>query len=74
MKEKELNIEIGGGLTLLTITFVLLKVFGYIDWSWWLVLLPTWGPIALGLGILAVWLAILLLVFIVGCILALFGK
>jgi hypothetical protein len=27
---------------LLTIVFVLLKVFGKIDWSWWLVFSPIW--------------------------------
>lgn len=27
----------------LTFAFILLKVTGYIDWSWWLVLLPIIG-------------------------------
>ncbi|MEK3814228.1 transmembrane Fragile-X-F protein [Bacillus sp. FSL K6-1284] len=30
-----------GFLELLTLIFILLKVFGQIDWSWWLVFLPT---------------------------------
>ena len=36
----------GIGFTgLLTITFIVLKLTGYIDWSWWLVLSPLWiGP------------------------------
>ncbi|MBZ5212950.1 MULTISPECIES: hypothetical protein [Bacillus] len=29
-----------GFLELLTLIFILLKVFGQIDWSWWLVFLP----------------------------------
>lgn len=29
-----------GFLEILTIIFILLKVFGVIGWSWWLVLLP----------------------------------
>ena len=27
---------------LLTIAFVVLKLLGYIDWSWWWVLSPLW--------------------------------
>lgn len=35
-----------GFLGLLTILFVGLKLTGHIDWSWWLVLLPVYWPIA----------------------------
>ena len=31
---------------LLGVAFVVLKLTGYIDWSWWLVTLPFWGGIA----------------------------
>lgn len=31
-------------LGLLTIVFVLLRAFDVIDWSWWLVFAPIWGP------------------------------
>lgn len=31
----------------LTIVFLVLKLCGEIDWSWWWVLSPTWIPIAL---------------------------
>ena len=34
-----------GFLGLLTIAFIVLKLIGTIDWSWWLVLAPTWVPI-----------------------------
>lgn len=34
-------------LGVLTIVFVVLKLTGVIHWSWWLVLLPLWGPFAL---------------------------
>lgn len=34
-------------LGLLTIVFILLKLAGVIAWSWWFVLLPFWGPLAL---------------------------
>jgi hypothetical protein len=42
----------------LTLFFILLKVTGVIDWSWWWVLCPLWLPLA---GIL---LAVVLLIFI----------
>ena len=32
-----------GFLGLLTIAFIVLKLTHYIDWSWWLVLLPAYG-------------------------------
>ena len=32
---------------LLTLLFVGLKLTGFIDWSWWLVLLPAYGGLAL---------------------------
>jgi hypothetical protein len=40
-----------GFLGLLTIVFVTLKLLGKIDWSWWLVLLPLYGPVVILLGI-----------------------
>lgn len=36
-----------GGLTLI---FITLKLMGYINWSWWWVLAPLWGPILLTLA------------------------
>jgi len=39
--------------TLLTLIFIVLKLTGYIDWSWWLVMMPmivvsvTWLCVAL---------------------------
>lgn len=34
-------------LSALTLIFVTLKLTGYIDWSWWWVLAPMWGGLAL---------------------------
>jgi hypothetical protein len=39
---------------LLGVLFVGLKLTGYIDWSWWYVTLPFWGPVAILLAVLAV--------------------
>lgn len=36
----------GGFLGLLTILYIGLKLTGFVDWSWWLVLLPLYGPLA----------------------------
>lgn len=47
-------------LGLLGIAFVVLKLVGVIDWSWWLVTLPFWGGLvlvlAIGLLVLIGWL------------------
>lgn len=43
---------------LLGILFVALKLTGYINWSWWLVTIPFWGPLLLA-GVL---------IFIIGVI------
>ena len=39
---------------LLTIAFIVLKLCKVIDWSWWLVLLPIWGPIVFVIVLLIV--------------------
>ena len=46
---------------LLGLLFIALKLTGVIDWSWWLVLLPIYAPLAL-VGI------ILLIVFILAVV------
>jgi len=47
------------GLTLLQIAFIVLKLTKVIDWSWWWVLSPMWGPVAIAiLAALVFWLAV----------------
>lgn len=36
---------------LLTVAFIVLKLTGYITWSWWWVLSPIWIPAAIVLSI-----------------------
>jgi len=36
----------------LTLIFVAAKLFGLIQWSWWLVFLPSFIGIAIGIGLL----------------------
>jgi hypothetical protein len=38
----------------LTLIFIVLKLVDVIAWSWWLVLLPMWGPVALVVLVLLV--------------------
>jgi uncharacterized membrane protein len=45
-----------GVLGLLGVAFVVLKLTGFIDWSWWFVTLPFWGVLALLVVILAIYL------------------
>jgi hypothetical protein len=42
-----------GLLTVLFLIFMVLKLTGHIDWSWWYVTLPLWGGVALFLAIFA---------------------
>jgi len=41
-------------LGLLGVAFVVLKLCGVINWSWWWVTLPFWGPLAILAAILLV--------------------
>jgi len=43
-----------GVFGLLGVAFVVLKLTGYIDWSWWYVTLPFWGGAAFVLGVLLI--------------------
>lgn len=58
MEEKNININLGGFSTLLTIAFVVLKLCGVIAWSWFWVL----SPIIFSVGI------IILMFIIIGVI------
>ena len=42
------------GFTLLFIVFLVLKLTDTINWSWWWVTLPLWGPAVVALLFLAV--------------------
>lgn len=55
--ESESNRSSSGGIGLCGATFVVflvLKLVGVIDWSWWWVTAPLWGPLALILLAVAV--------------------
>jgi len=55
MAEKTTTVQVGPNFWgLLTIVFITLKLTGYIAWSWWWVLAPLWGGVALVLVIFAI--------------------
>ena len=59
------SVVLGGGCGfcgLLTIAFVVLKLCGVINWSWWLVLLPTLISIALPIAIILVMLIVCVII------------
>ena len=47
-----------GTLAVLQVVFLVLKLTGLIDWSWWLVLVPLWTDI--GFGLLFIILALII--------------
>jgi hypothetical protein len=55
----------GGGVGffgLLALLFIALKLCGIIEWSWWLVLLPLWGPFLAGVAFVVVVVTLALVV------------
>lgn len=51
-----------GYLGWLSLIFIVLKLTGYINWSWWYVLAPVWVPFAIVFGLLALVLIALTIV------------
>ena len=41
-------------MTLIFVALMVLKLCGVIDWSWWWVTAPIWGPIVIFIGFLVV--------------------
>ena len=61
------NSSSGIGLTgVLFVVFLVLKLTGNIDWSWWWVTSPLWIPIALAVSIFFVVLIVIILLLIFG--------
>ncbi len=46
-KEKQVTIFNSGILTILFVVFLVLKLTGNIDWSWWWVTSPLWLPVVI---------------------------
>lgn len=54
MKESGIGLDI-----ILFVVFLILKLTGHIDWSWWWVTSPLWIPVAIVLGCMIFWMVIL---------------
>lgn len=55
MNKNKININLGGEyMTLTFVALMVLKLCGVIDWSWWWVTAPIWGPIVIFIGFLVV--------------------
>ena len=58
----------GGGISLSGLTFIVflvLKLCGVIDWSWWWVTVPLWGPFALLIAGLFIYIMIAIIIALV---------
>ena len=53
---KETGIGLG---TILFVVFLILKLTGYIDWSWWWVTAPLWIPVVICLVVIVIYVIIL---------------
>lgn len=56
MSDSKTSVTVGGTsfCNLLFLVFLVLKLTNVINWSWWWVTAPIWGPIALVVAILIV--------------------
>ena len=71
MSETKKSITVGGTgfFNLLFLVFLVLKLTKVIDWSWWWITAPLWGPLAALVGFL-----LLGLLFIFICDLLIHGR
>lgn len=53
---------------LLGIIFVAAKLWGVINWSWWLVLAPFWAPTALVIIFVFCWILFVGMLFLIGSV------
>jgi hypothetical protein len=59
MSDKTAPASGGLGLsTILFVVFLVLKLTGQIDWSWWWVTAPLWGGLALVVAVVAIIVAV----------------
>ena len=65
---KKVTVNFGGIGTILAIVFMILKLTGNIDWSWVWIFAPIWIPLALVVGILAIYGIIVVVIAIIAAI------
>jgi membrane protein YdbS with pleckstrin-like domain len=62
------SVRVSGGISLSGLTFIVflvLKLCGVIDWSWWWVTAPLWGPFALLIAGLFIYIMIAVIIALV---------
>jgi membrane protein YdbS with pleckstrin-like domain len=62
------SVRVSGGISLSGLTFIVflvLKLCGVIDWSWWWVTAPLWGPFALLIAGLFIYIIIAVIIALV---------
>lgn len=59
MSKYNITFRIPGIFTILGVIFIVLKLIGTINWSWWLILLPIYGPIC----IILFWVLVFILIW-----------
>lgn len=62
------SVRVSGGISLSGLTFIVflvLKLCGVIDWSWWWVTVPLWGPFALLIAGLFIYIIIAVIIALV---------
>lgn len=62
------SVRVSGGISLSGLTFIVflvLKLCGVIDWSWWWVTAPLWGPSALLIAGLFIYIMITVIIALV---------
>lgn len=57
MNNKATNYVGPSFFTLLGVLFIGLKLVGTIDWPWWVVLAPIWGPLVLAIVFIVLYVA-----------------
>jgi hypothetical protein len=65
---KKVTVNFGGIGTILAIIFMVLKLTGNIDWPWVWVFAPIWIPLAVALGILAIYGIVVVIIAIIAAI------
>ena len=66
-KTNSTTVQVRPGFTeSLTIVFIFLKVFGFVNWSWWWVFSPLW----ISLGLVVLFLIVVLLILFVAAVAA----
>lgn len=62
------SVRVSGGISLSGLTFIVflvLKLCGVIDWSWWWVTAPLWGPFALLIAGLFIYIIVAVIIALV---------